>query len=166
MNEFAETFQGGIGVLRSLPWLMILLFTLPLVVLARKQIYPHRPLLIAMVAKNAILIVEFAAQRRSAGDSVPNAAIEAARLRFRPILMTALSFVFGTLPLAFATGAGAAGRQSIGTTVIGGMLVATAIGVVLVPVFYFVIQSISEFFGSNKPRHEEDCSDQSGSPSV
>lgn len=117
-------------------------------------------LLIAMVAKNAILIVEFAAQRRAAGEPVRDAAIEASRLRFRPILMTAMSFVFGTLPLAVATGAGAAGRVSLGTTVLGGMLAATIIGVVLVPVFYVVVQSTAECFKKPKPVDSTECEEK------
>jgi hydrophobe/amphiphile efflux-1 (HAE1) family protein len=102
-------------------------------------------LLISMVAKNAILIVEFARDLRlSGGKSIKDAALEAAKLRFRPILMTAFSFVLGTLPLLIATGAGAASRRSLGTAVFFGMLVATIVGIVLVPVFFYVIQSLAE----------------------
>ncbi|MEM6756092.1 MAG: multidrug efflux RND transporter permease subunit [Planctomycetota bacterium] len=104
-------------------------------------------LLIALVAKNAILIVEFAKQLHEGGKSVVDSAKEAARLRYRPILMTAFSFVLGTLPLVIATGAGAASRVSLGTAVFFGMIVATCIGVVFVPTFYTVIQSISEKLG-------------------
>ena len=92
-------------------------------------------LLIALVAKNSILIVEFARQLRSDGHEIANASLEAARLRFRPLLMTATSFIFGTLPLVVASGAGAASRQSLGTAVFGGMVIATAIGLFFVPAF-------------------------------
>jgi HAE1 family hydrophobic/amphiphilic exporter-1 len=109
-------------------------------------------LLISMVAKNAILIVEFARDLRlSGGKSIKDAALEAAKLRFRPILMTAFSFVLGTLPLLIATGAGAASRRSLGTAVFFGMLVATIVGIVLVPVFFYVIQSLAERVKPLKP---------------
>ena len=93
--------------------------------------------LVALAAKNAILIVEFAAQRqRDTGMSLHDAAVEAARLRFRPIVMTSLAFILGVLPLALSTGAGASSRHSIGTGVIGGMLAATFIAVLFIPLFF------------------------------
>jgi len=92
--------------------------------------------LIGLAAKNAILIVEFAAQKHAEGLGIREAAIEAARLRFRPIVMTSLAFVFGVLPLVIATGAGAAARQSMGTGVTGGMLAATFIAPLFIPVFF------------------------------
>ena len=92
--------------------------------------------LIGLAAKNAILIIEFAAQRHRQGATVYDAAIEAARLRFRPIVMTSLAFVLGVLPLAISTGAGSASRHSIGTGVIGGMLAATFVAILFVPVFF------------------------------
>jgi len=82
------------------------------------------------------LIVEFAAQRVKDGLTVSEAAIEGARLRFRPIIMTSLAFIFGVLPLAISTGAGSASRHSIGTGVIGGMLAATFIAALFIPVFF------------------------------
>jgi The (Largely Gram-negative Bacterial) Hydrophobe/Amphiphile Efflux-1 (HAE1) Family len=92
--------------------------------------------LIALAAKNAILIVEFAAQQYAEGRSAAEAALEAARLRFRPIVMTSLAFVLGVVPLAFSSGAGAAARQSMGTGVFGGMLAATFIATLFVPLFF------------------------------
>ncbi|MEO8503835.1 MAG: multidrug efflux RND transporter permease subunit [Acidobacteriota bacterium] len=92
--------------------------------------------LVGLSAKNAILIVEFASQQRALGKSVFEAAAEAARLRFRPIIMTSLAFVLGVLPLALSTGAGAAARRSMGTGVLGGMLVATLVAVVFIPLFF------------------------------
>ena len=101
-------------------------------------------MLIGLAAKNAILIVEFAKRRREEGLDIVEAAMEAARLRLRPILMTAFAFILGVVPLMFATGAGAASRQSIGTTVFGGMLAATMLTLVFVPVFYAVIERLRE----------------------
>ncbi|MFZ0495393.1 MAG: multidrug efflux RND transporter permease subunit [Methylocella sp.] len=101
-------------------------------------------LLIGLAAKNAILIVEFAKRRREAGHDIVEAAMEAARLRLRPILMTAFAFILGAVPLMIASGAGAASRQSIGTTVVGGMLAATLLSLGFVPVFYVVIERMRE----------------------
>ena len=101
-------------------------------------------MLIGLSAKNAILIVEFAKRRRQEGLSIVEAAMEAARLRLRPILMTAFAFILGVIPLMVANGAGAASRQSIGTTVFGGMLAATILTLLFVPVFYAVIEGFRE----------------------
>jgi hydrophobe/amphiphile efflux-1 (HAE1) family protein len=102
-------------------------------------------MLIGLAAKNAILIVEFARRRREEGLGIVEAAMEAGRLRLRPILMTAFAFIFGVVPLMIATGAGAASRQSIGTTVFGGMLAATILTLLFVPVFYAVIEGLREW---------------------
>jgi hydrophobe/amphiphile efflux-1 (HAE1) family protein len=101
-------------------------------------------MLIGLAAKNAILIVEFARRRREEGLGIVEAAMEAARLRLRPILMTAFAFILGVVPLMLATGAGAASRQSIGTTVFGGMLAATILTLLFVPVFYATIERLRE----------------------
>ncbi|MEJ2547803.1 MAG: multidrug efflux RND transporter permease subunit [Gemmatimonadota bacterium] len=101
-------------------------------------------LLIGLSAKTAILIVEFAKQLREEGKDVVDSAVTAARLRFRPILMTAFSFILGVIPLAIASGAGAASRVSLGTAVLGGMLIATVSGVFLIPVFYVIVQGMVE----------------------
>ena len=97
--------------------------------------------IIGLAAKNAILIVEFAKDLYAEGRTLREAAIEAARLRFRPIIMTSLAFMLGVLPLAIATGAGAASQRAIGTGVIGGMITATALGVLFVPVFFVWVLS-------------------------
>jgi hydrophobic/amphiphilic exporter-1 (mainly G- bacteria), HAE1 family len=99
-------------------------------------------MLIGLAAKNAILIVEFAEQLRRRGLSIVDAAIEAARIRLRPILMTSLAFILGVMPLVFASGAGQEGRHSVGTAVAGGMLFATFLNVLFIPILYVVIQTI------------------------
>jgi HAE1 family hydrophobic/amphiphilic exporter-1/multidrug efflux pump len=99
--------------------------------------------LIGLSAKNAILIVEFANTRYEAGKPLIEAAVEAARLRFRPIIMTSMAFIFGMFPLVVATGAGAASRQSIGTGVLGGMLAATFLAIFFVPLFYVLIRKMT-----------------------
>jgi len=108
-------------------------------------------LLIGLASKTAILLVEFAKKHHEEGASVHDAALEASRLRFRPILMTALSFVFGTIPLVIATGAGANARHDLGTAVFGGMLVATIIGILMIPVFYVVVQKVTERVSGKEP---------------
>ena len=107
-------------------------------------------MLVGLAAKNSILIVEFAEQLRERGDSIVQAAVGAARIRLRPILMTSLAFILGVLPLAFATGAGAGARNSVGTAVAGGMLASTVLSVVFIPVLYVVIRSLVP----GKPRGE------------
>ncbi len=103
-------------------------------------------MLIGLSAKNAILIVEFAVTNYKSGQSISDAALNAARLRFRPIVMTALAFIFGCLPLWTATGAGAVSRRILGTVVVGGMLLATVVGILLVPVCFAVVEYLSHRF--------------------
>ena len=103
-------------------------------------------MLIGLSAKNAILIVEFAKANYENGQSIADAALHAARLRFRPIVMTALAFIFGCLPLWTATGAGAASRRILGTVVVGGMLFSTALGLIFIPVTFSVVEYLSHRF--------------------
>ena len=96
--------------------------------------------IIGLAAKNAILIIEFAREEQLHGKGAIAAVVEACRLRLRPVLMTSIAFIFGVMPLALSSGAGANSRHAIGTGVAGGMLVATTLGVLLIPVFYVVIR--------------------------
>jgi HAE1 family hydrophobic/amphiphilic exporter-1 len=101
-------------------------------------------MLIGLSAKNAILIVEFAEQLRHRGLSIVEAAVEAGRIRLRPILMTSLAFILGVLPLVFASGAGQEARHSVGTAVAGGMLLSTFLNIIFIPVLYVVIETLRE----------------------
>ncbi|WOO43448.1 multidrug efflux RND transporter permease subunit [Rubellicoccus peritrichatus] len=101
-------------------------------------------LLIGLSTKSAIMIVEFAKVQRESGMSPFDAALSAAKLRFRPVLMTALSFILGVLPLLIATGAGGESQRAIGTSVFGGMIVATVVSVIIVPMLYFIVQTLTE----------------------
>ena len=106
--------------------------------------------IIGLSAKNAILIIEFAKDLQAQGKGVVEAALEAAHLRFRPIMMTSLAFILGVLPLVLASGAGSASQRAIGTGVIGGMITGTALAVFFVPVFFVVVRSL--FKGSERQR--------------
>ena len=101
-------------------------------------------MLVGLLGKNAILIVEFAVQRRREGLPIQEAGIEGGKLRFRPIQMTSFAFIAGLIPLVFATGAGAIGNRTIGTTGVGGMLVGTVIGVLVIPGLYYLFARIAD----------------------
>jgi HAE1 family hydrophobic/amphiphilic exporter-1 len=109
-------------------------------------------MLVGLSSKNAILIVEFAEQLRERGLPVVDAAVEAARLRLRPILMTSLAFILGVVPLVLARGAGQAGRHSVGTTVFGGMILSTALNLFFIPALYLVIELARERRGVKAAR--------------
>ncbi|MEZ5289048.1 MAG: multidrug efflux RND transporter permease subunit [Vicinamibacterales bacterium] len=117
-------------------------------------------LLIGLAAKNSILIVEFAEQMRERGLSIVEAAVEASRIRLRPILMTSFAFILGVMPLAFATGAGAAARNSVGTAVAGGMIASTVLSVIFIPVLYVIIRTLVP----GRVRGGDEGPEPSGSP--
>lgn len=112
-------------------------------------------MLIGLAAKNSILIVEFAEQIRERGKSIHEAAIEAATLRLRPILMTSFAFILGVLPLYFATGAGAMGRRSVGTVIVGGMVLSTILNLIFIPALYVILETLLSRFHRTKPRVQE-----------
>ena len=120
-------------------------------------------LLIGLASKNAILIVEFAMAEREKGKGIREAAMDAAKLRFRPILMTAISSIAGFMPLVVAAGAGAASRQAIGTGVVGGMVAATVMSLIFTPEFFVVMQRLSGF-GKKKPEKEQTAQKKIAAP--
>ena len=135
---------GAFGVL----WLrrmLLVRFAPPYMVQIENDVYSQIGLvmLIGLAAKNAILIVEFAKDEFEKGKPLADAALEGARLRLRPILMTSFAFILGCVPLWIATGAGAVSRQIMGTTVIGGMLAASLIGIFLIPAIFYLVEKLS-----------------------
>jgi len=122
-------------------------------------------LMIALAAKNAILIVEFARELKDQGMPIADAAVEATRRRFRPIVMTSIAFILGVVPLMTASGAGAASQQSLGTVVFGGMLASTLLAIPFVPVFFIVMQRVHEKLGKSAALHKSESSGISSSPS-
>jgi HAE1 family hydrophobic/amphiphilic exporter-1 len=111
-------------------------------------------MLIGLLSKNAILIVEYAVQRRRAGMSLLDASLEAATLRLRPILMTSFAFIVGILPLTYATGSSAMGNRSISTGAVGGMLTGVLLGVLVIPVLFIIFQYLQEKINPRKAKRE------------
>ncbi|MDO3388200.1 multidrug efflux RND transporter permease subunit [Gilvimarinus sp. SDUM040013] len=144
-----ESWTIPLAVLSAVPLSLLGAFGILLLAGLENNVYAQigMVLLIGLSSKTAILIVEFAMEQRRAGKSIFDAAFIAAHLRFRAVLMTALSFVLGVLPLVFSTGAGAASRVSLGMTVFGGMLAASILGTLLLPLFYWFVQHWRERIG-------------------
>ena len=141
-----ESFILPLGVILSLPVGIFGSFVFLQVMGLANDVYAQIGLvmLVGLLGKNAILIVEFAVQRRREGVSIMDAAIEGGKLRFRPILMTSFAFIAGLLPLVVATGPGAIGNRTIGTAAVGGMLVGTVIGVLVIPGLYYLFGRIAD----------------------
>src|SRR5947209_16049844 len=141
-----ESFILPLAVILSLPIGLFGSFLLLQAMGLANDVYAQIGLvmLVGLLGKNAILIVEFAVQRRTEGLSLKDAAIEGGKLRFRPIQMTSFAFVAGLLPLVFATGAGAIGNRTIGSTGVGGMLVGTLFGVMVIPGLYYIFGKIAD----------------------
>jgi multidrug efflux pump len=159
-----EKWSLPVGVLMAVPFA---LFGALLAILLRgleNDVYFQIGLtmLVALAAKNAILIFEFAVLNREAGESVYDSAVTAATERLRPIVMTSLAFILGCVPLAIATGASANSRHSIGTGVIGGMLGATVIAVFFIPMFFYVLESMSERSSKKTPASGSGPQDSAG----
>ena len=112
-------------------------------------------MLIGLLSKNAILVVEYAIERRHSGMSIIEAALSGATARLRPILMTSLAFIVGLMPLVFASGVGAAGNKSIGVGAVGGMLVGTLFGIFVIPGLFIIFQSLEERIIGNKKSEDE-----------
>jgi multidrug efflux pump subunit AcrB len=116
-------------------------------------------MLVGLLGKNAILIIEFAVQRRQEGSSIRDAAVEAGKLRFRPIVMTSFAFIAGLIPLVRATGPGAIGNRTIGTTAVGGMLMGTLVGVLVIPGLYYIFGKMADGHSLIKDEHDEPLSE-------
>lgn len=156
LSALYESYILPLAVLVSLPvglagvFIFLMIFGLHQGIVNNIYVQISMVMLIGLLAKNAILIVEYAVQRRQQGQSIVEAAVNGAVARLRPILMTSFAFICGLLPLMFATGAGAIGNQSIGISAVGGMLIGTLIGVLIIPVLYILFQSLQERLSGNK----------------
>lgn len=153
-----ESYILPLAVIFSLPiglagvFIFLMIFGLHQGIVNNIYVQISLVMLIGLLAKNAILIVEYAIQRRQQGQSIVEAAVNGAVARLRPILMTSFAFICGLLPLMFASGAGAIGNQSIGISAVGGMFVGTVIGILVIPTLYILFQSLQERFSGKDPR--------------
>jgi hydrophobic/amphiphilic exporter-1 (mainly G- bacteria), HAE1 family len=153
-----ESFIIPLAVVLSLPVGVFGSFMVLKLMALENNIYAQVGLimLVGLLGKNAVLIVEFAVQKRQQGETILNAAIEGARVRFRPILMTSFAFVAGLIPLIMATGAGAIGNRTIGASALGGMLFGTIFGVVIIPGLYYIFGKMAD--GRHLIKHEDEDS--------
>lgn len=157
-----ESFLLPLAVILSLPVGIFGSFLLLKVLGLANDVYAQVGLimLVGLLGKNAVLIVEFAVQKHHQGMSVFEAAIEGARVRFRPILMTSFAFIAGLIPLVISHGAGAVGNQTIGSSAMGGMIFGTVFGVVIIPGLYYTFGKLSEGRNMIKDEHEEPWSEE------
>lgn len=160
-----ESYITPLSVILSLPiglagiYIFILIFGLKDGIVNNIYVQISLIMLIGLLAKNAILIVEYAVQRRQAGMSIVDAAISGAVARLRPILMTSFAFICGLLPLMFASGAGAIGNRSIGISAVGGMFVGTILGILVIPSLYIIFQTLQEKFSKSGLVNSEENED-------
>ncbi|MDR3705459.1 MAG: efflux RND transporter permease subunit [Paludibacteraceae bacterium] len=152
LSALYESYLLPLAVLLSLPIGLTGTFVFAQIFGISNNIYTQISLivLIGLLAKNAILIVEFALARRKKGMPIVLAAIDGAKARFRPILMTSFAFIFGIMPLMFSSGAGANGNRSIGTAAVGGMLFGTIFSILIIPVLFIIFQTLGERFSKDK----------------
>jgi HAE1 family hydrophobic/amphiphilic exporter-1 len=157
-----ESFIIPLGVILSLPIGVFGSFLFLKAMGLANDVYAQIGLvmLVGLLGKNAILIIEFAVQRRREGASLKDAGIEGGKLRFRPILMTSFAFIAGLIPLVRATGAGAIGNRTIGTTAAGGMLVGTVIGVLVIPGLYYLFGKVADKRHLIRDEHDEPLSER------
>jgi HAE1 family hydrophobic/amphiphilic exporter-1 len=158
LSALYESYVLPFAVLLSLPVGLSGIFIFDTIFNIDNNIYTQISMimLIGLLSKNAILIVEFAAARREKGMTVTDSAVEGAKVRLRPILMTSMAFIIGIMPLMLSTGAGAHGNKSIGFSAVGGMLFGTAFGILVIPVLFIIFQNIQErFSGKRKDIDEE-----------
>ena len=155
LSALYESYLLPLVVMLSLPVGLSGIFVFTKIFNIEYNIYTQISMimLIGLLAKNAILIVEFAATRREHGMTIITAAMEGAKARLRPILMTSLAFIFGVLPLMFSAGAGANGNKSIGTSAVGGMLFGTLFGILIIPVLFIIFQTLQEKIRGKKDFH-------------
>ncbi len=156
-----ESFVLPLGVIVSLPVGLFGSFLMLKAMGLANDVYCQIGLvmLVGLLGKNAILIIEFAVQRRQEGFSIKDAAIDAGKLRFRPIVMTSFAFIAGLIPLVRATGPGAIGNRTIGTTAVGGMLMGTLVGVLVIPGLYYLFAKLSDGRKLIKDEHDEPLSE-------
>lgn len=152
LSALYESYLLPLAVLLSLPVGLTGIYVFDAIFGIDNNIYTQISLimLIGLLSKNAILIVEFASARREKGMSIVDAAVDGAKVRLRPILMTSLAFIIGITPLMFSTGAGANGNKSIGFSAVGGMLFGTLLGVLVIPALFIIFQSVQEKFRTKK----------------
>lgn len=162
LSALYESYILPLAVLISLPiglagvFIFLMIFGLHQGIVNNIYVQISMVMLIGLLAKNAILIVEYAIQRRQQGQSIVEAAINGAVARLRPILMTSFAFICGLLPLMFASGAGAIGNQSIGISAVGGMFVGTMIGILVIPTLYILFQSLQEKLSGTGVKSDND----------